>query len=419
MALWIAMAVLTAAAAIAILAPLFRSRAGSTARDAEMAIYRDQLDEIDRDLTRGVLAPGEADAARNEISRRLIKASEEAPDTTVTTSNRPRIAALAAIVVLPAVGLALYPWWLGSPGQRDMPIEERLANPQEDDLPARALALDAALLANPDSAELWQEALSVYGQVGRLDGVATAYANIVRLRPDLDPTGDIGVGLGELIVNATGTISVDALRIFDIVLAINPEQITPKIYRAIAYQEAGLTAEAIAAWQAVIAQAPPEGAPWVTLAQEQLAQLGGAAAPANAAGTAGMDAQIRAMVDNLAAELIQNPQNAEGWMRLIRSYVVLGELDLARQAVTSSRSTFAGNEQALQMIEGGVLSTPGAALTADPRDTDAWAQLIRSYSVLGRMEQATEAVGQARAALAGDAEGLAVIDAVAQELEQP
>jgi len=125
------------------------------------------------------------------------------------------------------------------------------------------------------------------------------------------------------------------------------------------------------------------------------------------------------MVDNLAAQLIQDPQNAEGWMRLIRSYVVLGELDLARQAVTSSRSTFAGNEQALQMIEGGVLSTPGAALTADPRDTDAWAQLIRSYSVLGRMEQATEAVGQARAALAGDAEGLAVIDAVAQELEQP
>jgi len=418
MALWIAMAVLTAAAAIAILAPLFRTRAGSTARDAEMAIYRDQLDEIDRDLARGVLAPREADAARNEISRRLIKASEEAPDTAITTSNRPRIAAVVAIVVLPAVGLALYPWWLGSPDQRDMPLEQRLANPQEDDLPARAVVLDAALLANPDSPELWQEALSVYGQVGRLDGVVTAYANIVRLRPDLDPTGDVGVGLGELIVNATGTISVEALRIFDIVLSINPDQITPKIYRALAFQEAGMTAEAIAAWEAVIAQAPPEGAPWVTLAQEQLARLGGAA-PANAAGTTAIDAQIRAMVDNLAAQLIQNPQDAEGWMRLIRSYVVLGELDLARQAVTSARSTFAGNEQALQMIEGGVLSTPGAALTANPGDTEAWAQLIRSYSVLGRTEQATVAVGQARAALAGNAEGLALIDAVAQELEQP
>ncbi|MCW5715525.1 MAG: c-type cytochrome biogenesis protein CcmI [Bauldia sp.] len=419
MALWIAMAVLTAAAAIALLAPLLRNRAGTTARDAEKAIYRDQLDEVARDVSRGVLAPGEAEAARVEISRRLLKADESAPDTAITTSNRSRIAAVIAVVVLPTVGLALYPWWLGSPGLRDMPIEERLADPRTDDLPAMAVALDAALQANPDNAGLWQEALSVYAQIGRFDGVAAAYANIVRLRPDTDPTGDIGVGLGELIVNATGTISVDALRIFDTVLTINPAQTAPRVYRALALQQAGLNAEAIVAWQEVIAAAPPEGAPWVTLAEQQLAQLGAGPAAGDTATAAAVDAQIRAMVDNLAANLVANPQDAEGWMRLIRSYVVLGELDLARQAVTSARSTFAGNDQAIQMIEGGVLSTPGAALTANPGDVNAWAQLIRSYNVLGLTVQATEAVGQARAALAGNAEGLALIDAVAQELEQP
>lgn len=296
MALWIAMAVLTAAAAVALLAPLFRNRTGIAARDAQIAIYRDQLSEIGRDVARGVLPAAEAEAARNEIRRRLLKAGEESPDTAIATSNRPRIAALAAIVVLPVVGLALYPWWLGSPDQRDMPIEERLANPQEDDLPGRAVAYDAALAADPDNAAMWQDALLVYGQVGRMDRVADAYANLVRLRPDLDPTGDVGVGLGELIVNANGAVTVDALRIFDIVLAINPQQVGANFYRASALQAAGLTADAVAAWQYVLTLAPPEGAPWVAFAQEQLAALG---APVEGAATADdADPMIRAMVGN-------------------------------------------------------------------------------------------------------------------------
>ncbi|MGV8840089.1 MAG: c-type cytochrome biogenesis protein CcmI [Bauldia sp.] len=410
------MAVLTAAAAIALLAPLFRNRAGTAARDAEIAIYRDQLTEIDRDVARGVLPSGEAEAARNEIRRRLLKAAEEAPDTALVTSNRPRIAAIAAAILLPLVGLALYPWWLGSPDQRDMPIAERLADPQEDDLPARAVALDAALAADPDNAELWQEGLLVYGQIGRLDRVADAYVNLVRLRPDVDPNGDIGVGLGELVVNATGAVTVDALRIFDVVLTINPQQIGPNFYRATALQEAGLTDQAVAAWQYVLSLAPPEGAPWVAFAQQQLAALG---APVEGAVTDTVDPMIRTMVANLAARLIENPQDAEGWMRLIRSYVVLGELVAARDALTSARSTFAGNDQAITMIENGVISTPAAAVTANAGDAEAWAQLIRSYNVLGRREQATEALGQARAALAGNADGLALIDRVAEEVEQP
>lgn len=421
MALWIAMAVLTAAAAIALLAPLFRSRVGTTVGEAEKAIYRDQLDEIDRDVARGVLAPGEAEAARNEIKRRLIKADEQAADTAVTTSSRPRIAALAAVVVLPAVGLALYPWWLGSPGQRDMPIEERLANPRADDPAALASLLGDALEASPDEPQLWMLAAQVYMETNDFDGVATAYENLIRLQPDtFDTTGETGMLLADGIFQIAGGVVEPAVRISEVLLSNHPERfddprfVNAQIFLAVSLAEAGQRDEAVAAWQHILTLAPPEGAPWVTMAQQQLAALQGMVPGANPA----MPVDIGAAVRNLAAELISNPQNAEGWMRLIRSYVVLADLELARQAVTSARSAFAGNDQAIQMIEGGVISTPGAALTADPGDAEAWAQLIRSYSVLGRTEQATDAVGQARGALAGNPEGLALIDAVAQELEQ-
>ena len=55
-------------------------------------------------------------------------------------------------------------------------------------------------------------------------------------------------------------------------------------------------------------------------------------------------------------------------------------------------------------------------LKRDGRDADGWAQLMRSYRVLGRDEQAFAALRDARAALAGDAGGLGKIDAAAQEL---
>src|SRR6185295_11489694 len=77
MVLWIAMAALAAAACLPLLLPLGRARrAARPAAAPAMAIYRDQLDEVDRDLARGVIADAEAAGARTEIARRLIRESE-------------------------------------------------------------------------------------------------------------------------------------------------------------------------------------------------------------------------------------------------------------------------------------------------------------------------------------------------------
>ena len=128
MIFWIAMAVLTAAATAALLAPLFRSRQVVGEAESEVAIYRDQLEEIERDVERGVLPENEASHARTEIARRLLQASEANDHTAGEEPRRRRGAFLVAIIVIPVVCVAGY-LALGDPGASDHPFSARATNP--------------------------------------------------------------------------------------------------------------------------------------------------------------------------------------------------------------------------------------------------------------------------------------------------
>ena len=73
--LWLVLALMTAAAMFAVLWPLARSqRVDGNASD--VVIYRDQLHEIERDRASGTIGTAEADAARVEVSRRLLAAAD-------------------------------------------------------------------------------------------------------------------------------------------------------------------------------------------------------------------------------------------------------------------------------------------------------------------------------------------------------
>src|SRR5215207_6807941 len=123
MMLWFVMALMTAAAIFAVLWPLARRTPLPTGSD--VAVYRDQLDEIERDRTGGLIGEREAEAARVEVSRRLLAAADEvapahSPD---RRGWRRRAAALAALILLPH-GAASFYLMLGSP---DLPGERQAA----------------------------------------------------------------------------------------------------------------------------------------------------------------------------------------------------------------------------------------------------------------------------------------------------
>src|SRR5262252_4104337 len=125
MTLWFGVALMTAAAVWAVLWPLARRGSGG---GSDVAVYRDQLEEIERDRAAGLIAENEAAGAKVEVSRRLIAAADApaAPAANATAATRRRRAvAVAALVALPlgAVGIYLA---LGSPSLPDQPLATRL-----------------------------------------------------------------------------------------------------------------------------------------------------------------------------------------------------------------------------------------------------------------------------------------------------
>src|SRR5262252_3858225 len=94
MMLWSILAVMTAAALGAAIWPL--ARAGKLqAAGSDLAVYRDQLEEVERDHADGRIGHDEFEAARVEVSRRLLSAaSADGPAVEGGSGGRRRIAAL-------------------------------------------------------------------------------------------------------------------------------------------------------------------------------------------------------------------------------------------------------------------------------------------------------------------------------------
>ena len=366
-ALWIAMAVLAAATSLSVLAPLYRaSRGARSERGQALAIYRDQLGEVDRDLDRGVIGETEAKAARTEISRRLLRAGQESEEGGTAASPRPRSVATMAIIAMPLAALAFY-LFVGSPEMPAEPLAARLSAPTDkQDIATLVARIEAHLATNPDDGKGWQILAPVYLRLGRYDEAVKAYGNVIRL---LGSTADTESDLGEALMSASGgTVTADARAAFERAAKLDPTSVRPRFYLALALGQAGKTDEAIAAWKALLDGAP-KTAPWVAVAQSELAKLEGgtttavtegAAAPpgptaadVKAAGEMSASdrmAMIEGMVQQLAAKLAANPADGPGWARLIRSYMVLGKADDAKAALAKARDALAGDATALDSV---------------------------------------------------------------------
>ncbi len=364
MTLWIVMAVLAAAVSLTVLVPLYRGRADARRMaEQEASVYRDQLRELDRDLERGVIAPAEAEAARTEIARRLIRADaagRAAPALAADEAPR-RVAAIAAVLAMPVLALGLYVA-LGSPELPDEPLAARLAAPPEQqDMAVLLDQVEQHLAANPDDLRGWQVVAPVYVRVGRDDEAVTAFRNILRLAgSDVRTEGDFG----EALVRANqGSVGADARAAFERALDDDPKDIRARFYLALGDGQAGRRDEAAAALRSLIAEAPP-GATWTDGIREVLAQIEAGPAVATGAGptaedveaTDGMSpgdrsAMIEGMVAQLADRLQAEPNDAEGWARLVRSYMVLGRESDARAALDDARTALAGAADKLALVE--------------------------------------------------------------------
>ncbi|MGA2287729.1 c-type cytochrome biogenesis protein CcmI [Bradyrhizobium sp.] len=360
MTLWFLFALMTAAAIFAVLWPLGRTswphRSGS-----EASVYVDQLAEIDRDTSTGLIAAPEAEAARIEISRRLLAAAESPRDPPLASNTRiRRSAAITAIVGLPVVAIALY-LPLGSPRLGDFPLAQRArapdANQPLDNLVAQ---VEQHLEKHPTDGRGWTVLAPVLARLGRYDDAVRAFHNSITYNGE---SSERRADLGEAIAAAAGgVVTSEAKAEFERAVALDKGEAKANYFLGLAAQQDGRPAEAASIWRSMLATAPAD-APWRPLVQAALARIGGATprGPSEDQISAAKDmnesdrgAMIRGMVDRLASRLKQNGDDVEGWLRLVRAYMVMGDRDKAIGARTDARQAVARDAERLRQLNEGL-----------------------------------------------------------------
>ncbi len=469
---------MTLAAVIAVWWPLAR-RQRSVRSGSDIAVYRDQLDEIDRDEAASLIGAVEAEAARVEVSRRLIAAAETAKAASAVAVPGPaglyRRATLAAAIVLLPLGAAATYFSLGSPNL--VPVSMNAATggqPLPGGIENTVAEVETYLESNPKNGRGWELLAPVYLRLGRFDDAVRARRNALEIfGPDAARLGD----LGEAIVMASnGVVTAEAKGLFERADAVDPEDVMAQYYLGLSAKQEGHRDEALKRWTA-LASGAREGAEWLPLVKNAIARIdekspaavvaapSAAVAPPEHNGGA-----IEAMVERLAERLKKDGSDVPGWIQLVRSYRVLGKADKVKAAIADAHTALASDQEALQRLDQGLqaleteampsASAPAAAgpaptaanvapkgpdasqvaaaaqmapaerngmiegmvarlaqkMAENGSDVDGWLRLIKAYSVLGERDKALTAAASARNALAGNSDNLRRIGELAKEL---
>jgi cytochrome c-type biogenesis protein CcmH len=360
MNLWFVFALMTAAAIFAVLLPLGLSARAQTGGN-EASVYRDQLAEIDRDAAAGLIGASEAEAARVEIGRRLLAAADRPVVPALPSSMAfRRVAAGVALVGLPALALAVY-LPLGSPKLPDFPLAQRNRAPDATQPLENLVAqVEKHLEQNPNDGRGWNVLAPVLLRLGRYDDAVRAFRNSITYNGDSAPRR---ADLGEAIAAASGgVVTSEAKSEFERALALDAGDVKAGYFMGLVAEQDGRKADAATIWRAMLEKAPPN-APWRPLLQESLVRVGAPAAPALSDQTMAAakdmnapdrDAMIRGMVERLATRLKQNGDDVDGWLRLVRAYLVMGDRDKAKGALADARAAVGGDADRLKQLNEGL-----------------------------------------------------------------
>ncbi|UPJ67275.1 c-type cytochrome biogenesis protein CcmI [Bradyrhizobium sp. 191] len=360
MTLWFVFALMTVAAIFAVLWPLGRS-SGAQDQGSEVAVYKDQLAEVERDLAAGLIPAPEAEAARVEISRRLLAAAAGEPAMAPRSNLKwRRAAAVLAFAGLPLVAVAVY-MPLGSPKLQDFPLAQReRGSGMAQSLENLVVQVEQHLEKNPTDGRGWNVLAPVLERLGRFDDAVRAYRNSLTYNGE---SAERRSDLGEAIsAGAGGVVTAEAKAEFERAHALSADDPKANYFLGLAAEQDGRKDDAANIWRALLAKAPAD-APWRALVQSSLARVGGGTMPALSDETIAAskdmaegdrNAMVRGMVDRLATRLKQNGDDVEGWLRLVRAYLVMGERDKAMGASADARQAVASDAERLRQLNDGL-----------------------------------------------------------------
>lgn len=379
------------------------------AAEYDLAVYKAQLEEVDRDVARGVISEDEAERARIEIKRRMLeadRAARKAADPAGQREGRQLRWLAAAIGAVAVLGGAVFVYdRIGAPGLPDLPREQRLAQirsaaasrpsqeeaearvelpPPPADLPQNYLELVdrlRTLMKDRPNDLRGQRLLAQHeAALGNFKVAWRAQARVVEiLGPEKVTAQDLAELAELMILAANGYVSPEAEKVLVAALKRDPANPRARYYTGLLLAQTGRPDLAVNLWTRLARESRPDD-PWMPLIRQQLpdvAAMAGippgqlpdlapkdgnapfAAMPGpsseDVAAAADMSeedrqAMIRSMVNRLETRLMEEGGTPAEWARLIRAKTVLGDMEGARKSYTAARRALADDAAGLDLV---------------------------------------------------------------------
>jgi cytochrome c-type biogenesis protein CcmH len=359
-------------------------------------VYRDHLDEVERDLERAIISAEEAGLLRTEVSRRILSADSAAKEQTNDSQTGP----IGAVLVLAAIGIAaavLVYLQQGRPGYADLALSDRIQAAEElrqnrpsqsnaerltladptvtpsDDFLALMEKLRRAVAQHPD--DLRGQTLLARNEaaLGNFIAAHTAQAQVILLKQGNAQIADYARYAEMLVYAAGGYVSPSAETALTATLERDPAHQKARYYMGLMYAQTGRPDFAFRIWQDLLQQGvdDPSLTPLINAQIEAAAFHAGveytpsdvAASAGPSAGPSAADieaadamtpedrkAMIAGMVAQLSQRLASEGGPATDWARLIDAHGVLNRPDQAAQIWLEAQQVFAGNPDALRVL---------------------------------------------------------------------
>lgn len=467
MSIWFVIALISVAAGLWMAWPYLRARTMEmSGAEGAISIYRDQLDEIDRDHKQGLINVSEAEAARHEVERRALYAARNL-DSGMNSSNR-SIPAAAFVTVIGVVSAVSLYAWLGQPDLNDAPLAERRAEAltqraEAGDISSRIQLLIDRTQDDPESFSDWWMLAQAYKSVGDHASAADAFKNAAALAEDRPA---VLSSYAESLTLANGNKVPSAARVIFEQLAQDTGEPRAMYYVGLSRAQSQDFQGAVDVWAELARVSSPQ-APWMPTVRRDITNMARIlkqdvtlylpdATPTEIASAGGDESPLQSgpeMIALLESAIALDPMDYQSWLDLVVLRAQSGNNAGAVETIAEAREHFAAapfllqkiaeTERALgldmldpprgptaadiaaasemsqedrdDMIEGMVAGL-AARLDETPNDPNGWVMLIRSYATLGRRDQAKEALVRARDVFADNARVLGEISSNLSDL---
>ena len=270
--IWFVMTGMVAIALVIVLRPFFDRPTDDTPANKSLAVYRDQLAEVDADLERGLISAPEAEAARLEIKRRILALDTTLAASSGTGTSRNGAIVTGAVVAALSVGLYLYlgkPMLPGHPYRADEE-QSAMSTAAAGEVEGMIAKLQQHLKDKPDDLEGWRALGWAQMQIGRSQAGVDALRKAAALAPT---NASVLAMLGEAMVRqAEGDVTDEALGVFDRVIAIAPKDPRARFYKGLDLSRNNQDRAALDLWIEVLKEGPAD-AEWIPSIRQQAKDL--------------------------------------------------------------------------------------------------------------------------------------------------